>query len=80
MAPWRVLLYSPRVLLLDDPLPSPDERLRQRTLQLLRRVEEEARIPMIYVTPARAEIDYLADSVWRMEQGRLSTEDEAPEA
>ena len=67
----RALLYSPRLLLLDEPLSSLDERLKQQILPFLKRVKEETRIPMLYVTHARSEVDYLADSVLMMEQGRL---------
>ena len=67
----RALLYSPRLLLLDEPLSSLDDRLKQQILPFLKRVKEEIRIPMLYVTHARAEVDYLADTVLTMEQGRL---------
>jgi molybdate transport system ATP-binding protein len=68
----RALLYSPRLLLLDEPLSSLDERLKQQILPFLKRVKEETRIPMLYVTHARAEVDYLADNVLMMERGRLT--------
>ncbi len=69
----RALLYSPRLLLLDEPLSALDERLKQQILPFLRRIKEETRIPMIYVTHARAEVDYLADVILTMECGRLNT-------
>ncbi len=69
----RALLYSPRVLMLDEPLSSLDERLKQQILPFLRRVKDETRLPMLYVSHARAEIDYLADTVWRIEHGELLT-------
>jgi molybdate transport system ATP-binding protein len=67
----RALLSSPRLLLLDEPLSSLDERLKQQILPFLKRVKDEARIPMIYVSHARAEVDFLADRVLTMEAGRL---------
>ncbi len=67
----RALLYSPRLLLLDEPLSSLDDRLKQQILPFLKRVKTETRIPMIYVTHAQAEVDYLADRVLKMEEGRL---------
>lgn len=68
----RALLYSPRLLLLDEPLSSLDDRLKQQILPFLKRVKDETRIPMLYVTHARTEVDYLADRVLLMERGRLT--------
>jgi molybdate transport system ATP-binding protein len=67
----RALLFSPRLLLLDEPLSSLDERLKQQILPFLRRVKDETHIPMLYVTHARAEVEYLADRVLLMDRGRL---------
>lgn len=67
----RALLYSPRLLLLDEPLASLDERLKQQILPFLKRVKDETRLPMLYVSHLRAEVDYLADRVLTMGAGRL---------
>jgi molybdate transport system ATP-binding protein len=69
----RALLYSPRLLLLDEPLSSLDERLKEQILPFLKRVKEETGIPMLYVSHSRAEVDYLADRVLAMENGRLGS-------
>ena len=67
----RALLYSPRLLLLDEPLSSLDERLKLQILPFLKRIKEETGIPMLYVSHSPAEVEYLADSVLTMQAGRL---------
>jgi len=67
----RALLYSPQLLLLDEPLSSLDDRLKQQILPFLKRIKVETRLPMLYVTHAHSELDYLADRVLGMERGRL---------
>ncbi|HEY5849268.1 MAG TPA: ATP-binding cassette domain-containing protein [Lysobacter sp.] len=71
----RALLYSPRLLLLDEPLSSLDDRLKQQILPFLRRIKQEMRVPMLYVSHSRSEIDYLADAVITMDRGRLGAPD-----
>jgi len=67
----RALLYSPRLLLLDEPLASLDDRLKQQILPFLRRVKDETRIPMLYVSHAQPEVEFLTDRILWMEDGRL---------
>ncbi|MET0987123.1 MAG: ATP-binding cassette domain-containing protein [Steroidobacteraceae bacterium] len=67
----RALLYSPRLLLLDEPLASLDERLKQQILPFLKRVKEETRVPMIYVSHSQAEVEYLSDRILQMSTGSL---------
>jgi molybdate transport system ATP-binding protein len=70
----RALLCSPRVLLLDEPLASLDDRLKQQILPFLLRVKQETGIPMLYVSHSRAEVEFLADRMLRMERGRLEAD------
>jgi molybdate transport system ATP-binding protein len=67
----RALLYSPQLLLLDEPLSSLDDRLKRQILPFLKRIKDETRLPMLYVTHAHGELDYLADRTLGMERGRL---------
>ncbi len=67
----RALLCSPRLLLLDEPLSSLDQRLKQQILPFLRRIRDEVRIPMIYVSHERREVEFLADRVLWMTHGEL---------
>ncbi|MGH8518022.1 MAG: molybdenum ABC transporter ATP-binding protein [Panacagrimonas sp.] len=68
----RALLYSPRLLLMDEPLSALDDRLKEQILPFLKRVRDETRIPMLYVTHSRAEVEYLAERVLRIDDGQLS--------
>jgi len=67
----RALLYSPRLLLLDEPLSALDERLKQQILPFLKRMKDETGVPMIYVTHATYEVEYLADRMLFMDRGAL---------
>jgi molybdate transport system ATP-binding protein len=67
----RALLASPRVLLLDEPLASLDQRLKQQVLPYLRRVLMELRIPFLYVSHDIAEIRSLTGEIVTIEEGRI---------
>jgi molybdate transport system ATP-binding protein len=68
----RGLLCGPDLLLLDEPLSSLDEGLKQRVLDYIRRVLEEWRVPTLYVTHNPAEVGKIAGWVVRIEQGRVT--------
>jgi molybdate transport system ATP-binding protein len=58
-------------MLLDEPLASLDDRLKQQILPFLRRVKDESGIPLLYVSHTAAEVEFIADRVLRMERGRI---------
>jgi molybdate transport system ATP-binding protein len=70
----RALLSRPRLLLLDEPLGSVDIARRQEILPYLDRLIDELRLPMIYVTHERGEIESRAEKVVVMDQGRVERE------
>lgn len=67
----RALLSSPRLLLLDEPLAALDIHLRNQILPFLRRIKEEIRIPMVYVSHSINEVLYLTQQVALMSHGQL---------
>jgi molybdate transport system ATP-binding protein len=67
----RALLTSPKLLLLDEPLASLDIQRKQELLPFIRRLHEELRIPVMYVSHAVAEILQLADRVVLLKEGTV---------
>ena len=66
----RALMSAPELLLLDEPLAAVDVERRRRILPYVLRVRDELRIPVIYVSHDRDEIDRIADRVLVLENGR----------
>jgi molybdate transport system ATP-binding protein len=66
----RALLASPQLLLLDEPLSSLDQALKQRLIPYLKRVRDELRVPMLYVTHDPDEVAELCEEVLVLERGR----------
>ena len=71
VAVGRALMSGPSVLLLDEPLAAVDVPLRRRILPYVRRVRDELRIPILYVSHDRDEVSALADVVVLVENGRV---------
>jgi molybdate transport system ATP-binding protein len=67
----RALLTSPQLLLLDEPFASLDIQRKQELLPFIRRLHEELRIPVMYVSHAIAEILQLADRVVLLKEGQV---------
>ncbi len=67
----RALLASPRLLLLDEPLAKLDRPLKARILPYLRRIRDEFRLPMLYVSHEPEEVAALCDEVLLIERGRF---------
>lgn len=67
----RALLASPRLLLMDEPLASLDGQRKDEVLEYVGRLVGRLALPIIYVSHQPLEIAALADTVARMDQGRL---------
>jgi len=75
----RALVTSPRVLLLDEPLTGLDSSLRRSILEDLRNWNDANRIPILYVTHNREEVDAIGERVVTLVNGRVQ-ETGAPRA
>jgi molybdate transport system ATP-binding protein len=68
----RGLLCGPDLLLLDEPLSSLDEGLKQQVLDYIRCVLDEWRIPTLYVSHNPSEVRQIAVRVVRIDKGRVT--------
>jgi len=66
----RALLASPRLLLMDEPLASLDQELKLKIIPYLKRIRDEFKIPMLYVSHAPDEVIELCDQVIVMRDGK----------
>lgn len=67
----RSLATDPQILLLDEPLTGLDARLRAAILQDLREWNDTKRIPILYVTHNREEVDAIGERVVTLDQGSV---------
>jgi molybdate transport system ATP-binding protein len=67
----RSLVTEPRVLLLDEPLTGLDAELKSAIVDDLRAWNAAKRIPILYVTHSREEVDALGERAIAIENGRV---------
>ena len=72
----RALLSGPRLLLMDEPLSSLDEELKQEILPFLERLHDELSIPAIYVSHDIDEISRLCDRLVVLDRGGVQASGE----
>ncbi len=65
----RAILYSPKLLLLDEPLASLDDKLKQQILPFLLRIRDQLDIPMLYVSHSLSELEYLTANILYLDAG-----------
>lgn len=59
----RALLAGPEILLMDEPLSSLDAARRGDIMAVIERIRDELKLPILYVSHDRAEVDRLATTV-----------------
>lgn len=67
----RALVYSPSVLLLDEPLSNLDAKLREQARAWLKRLQADLGITTVYVTHDQDEALALSDRIAVMSEGRM---------
>jgi molybdate transport system ATP-binding protein len=70
----RSLVTLPRVLLLDEPLTGLDAELKASIVDDLRAWNAAHKIPILYVTHTREEVDALGERVIALDHGRMVSE------
>lgn len=60
----RALLYSPQLLLLDEPLSALDAAHKAEIIPFFQKIKQEIQIPMLYVSHDINEIQQLTESIW----------------
>ncbi|MGC8202434.1 ATP-binding cassette domain-containing protein [Aliiroseovarius sp. PTFE2010] len=66
----RAMASGPQLLLLDEPLSGLDSARRAEILPYIARASDSLGLPVIYVSHAGREVDFLADRLLRMSEGR----------
>lgn len=68
----RALLASPRLILMDEPLASLDDRRKAEILPFIERLRDAMRVPIVYVSHALGEVARLATDIVMLDGGRLT--------
>ncbi len=68
----RALLAQPRLLVMDEPLASLDERRRDEILPYIERLRDGLRMPIVYVSHSIPEVARLATTLVVMSEGQVA--------
>lgn len=67
----RALIYRPRMLLLDEPFSSLDDKIREKAWKLIKKVNQSFSCPVLLVTHDRRDVEALAGQISEMERGQI---------
>jgi molybdate transport system ATP-binding protein len=67
----RALLASPKLILMDEPLASLDDRRKAEIMPYIERLRDETKVPIVYVSHSVAEVARLATDMVVLDAGRV---------
>jgi molybdate transport system ATP-binding protein len=68
----RALLTSPKLLLMDEPLASLDMQRKAEIIPFIKRIEDEFKTPIIYITHSVDEVLQLVDAMVILQSGKVA--------
>jgi molybdate transport system ATP-binding protein len=68
----RALLASPKLILMDEPLASLDDRRKAEIMPYIERLRDETKIPIVYVSHSVAEVARLATDMVVLDGGKVT--------
>ena len=67
----RALIYRPKILLMDEPLGALDKKLREEIQAEIRRIHQELKVTIVYVTHDQEEALRLSDRICLFSHGQI---------
>ncbi|MEN9868625.1 MAG: hypothetical protein RL748_4215 [Pseudomonadota bacterium] len=74
----RALLTAPQLLLMDEALASLDSASKQTIVPFLKQIQQQTRLPVLYITHALDEVMQLADDIILLDQGKMLAQGALP--
>ena len=68
----RALLAEPKLLLLDEPFSALDKTTKAQMLTILKAIQQQLQLPMLYVSHSLSELQYIADKLVVVSAGKIS--------
>lgn len=75
----RALLASPKLILMDEPLASLDDRRKAEIMPYIERLRDDTKVPIVYVSHSIAEVARLATDMVVLEKGGVAASGPAAE-